>query len=126
MRPRSRRCRSRGKPTYEPRQIPRIRILIQELDTTGIYSVKGEHFSVIAADFDDVVATIREALMEKYAACIGRAGDIVFLSYKIEQGTGEKEVRCPYCDTIIGFDPHRQDCPLHKVLVARWTQGNSQ
>jgi len=119
-----RKLRSRGlksrkvKDAYKPRYPPRIRILIQDLDASGIYSLRGEHFSVIGVDFEEVVEAVREALMKKYMACIGRSGQIVFIPYSPDSPAGSK---CPYCGAIIGFDPHDRKCPLHKLVVARWS-----
>jgi len=110
----------RVRDAYKPRFPPRIRVLIQDLDASGIYSLRGEHFSVIGADFEEVVEAVRAALMEKYAACIGRGGNVVFIPYDAEGSEGG--LRCPYCGAIIGFDPHDKNCPLHKIVVARWIE----
>ncbi|MEM2187805.1 MAG: hypothetical protein QXG35_00590 [Nitrososphaerota archaeon] len=109
--------KSRSAPSaYQPRQVPRIRVLIQELDASGIYSLRGEHFSIVGAKFDEVVDILREALMEKYAAFLGRGGKLIFIPYSAE----EQETKCPYCGAIMEFDPHDKNCPLHKILVYRW------
>jgi len=103
----------------DTRIIPRIRILVQELDASGKNSLRGEHFSIIATSFEEVVNIVRDALMEKYATCIGKSGKVVFIPYE-PTINGGKEARCPYCNAIIGFDPHDRECPLYKILVMRW------
>lgn len=106
---------------YQKREIPRIRVLIQDLDASGAYSLRGEHFSIISAEFEDVVKTVMEALMDKYATIINKSGKIIFVPYKEAGAQNDQEARCPHCGAIIGFDPHDTECPLHRILVSRWT-----
>lgn len=111
----------RSRKTYRERKPPKIKILIQKLDETGRNSLGGVSFSVVGAELKDVAAAVREALMEKYATTIGKRGRIVFIPYEAGDSSEGRVVRCPYCNAIIGFDPHSKDCPLHEILVLRWS-----
>jgi hypothetical protein len=110
-------ARKMGKPAIEagiqakPR---RVKILIQELDASGQRSLRGRCFRIIGG-FDDVVQRIENMLLEGFAAYVNPRGYLLFVPY-----SGSGEVRCPFCNALIGFDPHDNKCPLHKVTVAKW------
>jgi hypothetical protein len=98
----------------------KLKLLIQELDESGHRSLRGECFTVIGS-FEEVVQRIKNMLLEGFAACLSSRGRLLFIPYS---ESGVDNLKCPFCNAVIGFDPHDSRCPLHKMTVAKWLNQN--